>query len=313
VAFAFALAEFFMGVPAFYPKNDVTEIIYRSVDVGGGTAFRIPATFANSHSYGGAMVVGMPWLLGAWIQPRLADWQKIFLISGMALAMIGIFLCAGRLPMVLLAVIVIAATFSGHLRGAVWFAWSVLIGGIAYVVSGEERMQRFLSLDADHVAQRIEGSVNMTFLELLVTYPFGNGIGAGGTSTPHFLRHLLRNPIGMENEYCRILLELGVAGLALWIAFIVWFLAHRSTDRRDPWLFGKQLLWLSSVANFAVGLLGTGLMTAIPQSMIFLLGVGFAVGSSIPARRLPRKDLPSAEIIHPMVAENSADVQAPHS
>ena len=46
-AFAFALAEYKMGVPAVFPKNSVTEIIYNSNDIAGYTAYRIPACFAN--------------------------------------------------------------------------------------------------------------------------------------------------------------------------------------------------------------------------------------------------------------------------
>src|SRR5262249_42887345 len=55
VALGFAGAEFFLGVPVFYPQNAVTKIIYDSNDVAGSAALRIPATFANAHSYAGTM------------------------------------------------------------------------------------------------------------------------------------------------------------------------------------------------------------------------------------------------------------------
>lgn len=287
VAFGFALAEYFVGVPAFYPENAVTELIYRSGDVANYTAFRIPATFSNAHSYGGTMITTLPWLLGAWIQPRLADWQRLLLASGMALAMIGVFLCAGRTPLILLVPILLVATFSGHLRGAAWLVWSLLIAGVAYVVSGEERMQRFMTLqDTDFVLSRIEGSVNLNFFELLLSYPFGNGIGAGGTSIPFFMQHYLREPVTMENEYCRILLEQGVVGLALWLAFIFWFVGRRPTDPRDSWLFGKRLLWYFSLVSFAIATTGLGLMTAIPQSMLFFIGIGFVTAPPALVRRI---------------------------
>jgi len=89
VAFAFALAEYVLGVPAFFPENAVTDIIYRSHDVAGHTAMRIPACFSNAHSYGGTMIITLPWLLGAWIQPRMVDWQRMFVLSGMAVAMMS--------------------------------------------------------------------------------------------------------------------------------------------------------------------------------------------------------------------------------
>src|ERR1700722_8757077 len=41
MAFVFAAAEYRLGVPAFYPENAVTEIIYKSKDLAGFTAFRI--------------------------------------------------------------------------------------------------------------------------------------------------------------------------------------------------------------------------------------------------------------------------------
>jgi hypothetical protein len=290
LALAFAVAEYLLGVPAFFPENVVTEIIYRSKDVAGTSAFRIPATFSNSASFGSTMAITVPWLLGAWIQPRLVDWQRGFLVSGIVMAMVGVFLCASRQPVVMLAVIAIAATLSGKLRGAVWIVWSVVILGVGYIVLSENRMQRFLSLqDTDLVMQRIEGSVNMTFLDLLITYPFGNGLGAGGTSIPFFLQHLVKDPVLVENEYGRILLEQGAAGLVLWLAFIVWILGRRPSDPRDSWLFGKQLLWLYSLAIFGTVAIGTGLMTSIPQSMLIFLGIGFFMAPAFAVRRKEQK------------------------
>ena len=116
VAFAFALAEYFFGVPMFYPENAITDIIYRSSDVGVGGSLRIPAIFSNAHSYGGTMVYSMPWLLGAWIQPDAGKWRRVFLMSAIAVSMAGVFLCASRTPVIMLGIVVMAATFSGHLR-----------------------------------------------------------------------------------------------------------------------------------------------------------------------------------------------------
>jgi hypothetical protein len=298
IAFAFAMAEYFFGVPMFYPENTVTELIYNSGDVGSGGNLRIPATFSNAHSYGGAMAFSLPWLLGAWVQPGNSKWRGTFLLSAIAVGMAGVFLCAARTPVVMLGFIVVAATFSGHLRGASWMAWALLIAGLAYIISGEERMQRFLTMeDSEQVIGRIGNSVNMTFLQLIVAYPFGNGMGAGGTSVPHFLQHYLIDPVVMENEYCRILLEQGVAGLALWIVFIFWFLFRRPVGQRDPWLFGRKLLWSFGLAAFAMAVLGTGLMTSIPQSTLFFLGIGFVVTPAPVLKKRPKpiaKSIPSS-------------------
>lgn len=302
VALAFAVAEYVLGVQKFYPENPITELIYRSGDAAGGN-LRIPAIFSNAHSYGGTMVFSMPWLLGAWVQPSRTKLRSLFLLSGMAAAMVGVFFCAARIPVIMLGIIVVAATFSGHLRGASWLAWAVMLLGIGYIVSGEERMQRFMTLeDAEQVVGRVHISVNMSFVDLLVTYPFGNGMGAGGTSVPYFLQHLVRDPVAMENEYSRILLEQGVAGLVLWLIFICWFVARCPLGRRDPWAFGKILLWLFSLASFAFAMLGTGLMTAIPQSMIFFLGIGFVIAPAPAPQRPGRPKNHSLARSTPMMA-----------
>ena len=62
VALGFGAAEYFLGVPTFYPANAVTEIIYRSNDVANYTAYRIPACFAHAAPYGSTMLVTVPWL-----------------------------------------------------------------------------------------------------------------------------------------------------------------------------------------------------------------------------------------------------------
>jgi hypothetical protein len=102
----------------------------------------------------------------------------------------------------------------------------------------------------------------------------GNGMGAGGTSIPFFLQHLITDPVGMENEYSRILLEQGLVGLGLWGAFACWAFT-RPTPQGNQWVLGWRLLWYASIGNFAMGVLGTGMMTAIPMSVFLFLGLGF--------------------------------------
>jgi hypothetical protein len=277
LAIGFAGAEYFQGVPRFFPKNAVTEIIYKSNDLVGYTAFRIPATFANAHSFAGTMVTTLPWLIGAWLRPgRCSGWQHGLLAAGIGAAVLGIFMAATRVNMVLLFVLLVIVTLSGKLRGPYWLGWALILGAIGYVVSGQERLQRFTKLgDAGQVVSRLEGSVNKTFLELAVKYPLGNGLGGGGTSLPYFLRDLLTNPIGLENEYSRILLEQGWPGLLLWIVFVFWVFDRRPVNPRDPWHLGQRLLWYSCMASFALGMLGVGLLTAIPQTTLLFLGIGF--------------------------------------
>src|SRR5262249_42597819 len=125
---------------------------------------------------------------------------------------------------------------------------------------------------------------------MLGNYPMGNGMGAGGTSIPFFLQDLISKPVGMENEYCRILLEEGLPGLLLWIGFICWALTRRGPPRRDSWFLGWRLLWYTCLGCFAFGVLGTGLMTAIPQTTILFVSLGFlAVRQPVAVARRPRE------------------------
>jgi hypothetical protein len=282
-ALGFAIGEYVIGVSSFFPKNEVTSIIYNSKDLAGYTAHRIPACFANAHSYAGTMVMTVPWLVGVWIQPRTATWQGYLLVAGAGAALLGLLMAAARVHMVLAAGLLVVITLSGQLRHGYWLAWVLLLAGIGYVASGEERMQRFLTLqDTDAVVERIEGSVNMDFLDLLTLYPLGNGLGGGGTSVPFFLQHLIHNPVQMENEYCRIMLEQGVVGLVLWIAFIVRSFTRRPPSPSSAWRLNWWLLWCSCLGAFVLGLMGTGLMTSIPQTPLIFLGLG-CITSGAPA------------------------------
>src|SRR5262249_19309025 len=148
----------------------------------------IPATFVSPHAYAGTMVISLPWLVGAWVQPGLRGWQRGLLAAAAAAALLGNFLSATRVNLGILAVLLVIVTFSGKLRGAFWAGWLLMLAGVGYLVSSEERLQRFLTLrDTEEVVGRIGGSVNKGFLELAGNYPMGNGMGGGGTSIPFFL------------------------------------------------------------------------------------------------------------------------------
>jgi hypothetical protein len=277
VALSVAGAEYVQGVPRYFPKNAVTDIIYKSKDLVGYTAYRIPATFSSAHSFAGTMVMTIPWMIGAWLRPgRRPAWQHVLLAGGIGAAVLGIFMAATRVNVILLFVLLAVITLSGKLRGPILLGWLVILGVIGYVVSGQERLQRFTTLgDTEEVVGRFEGSVNNTFLELVVKYPLGNGIGGGGTSIPFFLAHLIRDPVGMENEYSRIVLEQGWPGLLLWVGFILWVLGRYPTNRGDSWLLGKRLIWMTGIASFLLSLIGTGMLTSVPQTAMLLIGIGF--------------------------------------
>ncbi len=281
-AFAFAGSEYFLGIERFFPYNHVTELIYISKDLVGHTAYRIPASFANAHSYGGTMVMGLPLLIGQVMQKRKSNIHFQLLVLGIAAALVGVLMSAARIHFLAAAILIIVAMFSLRSRLGYALGWLVLLCVIGWGVSGEERLQRFTELkDTDSVAERISVSVNMNFFEIAAQYPFGNGLGGGGTSIPYFLQNRIVNPVLMENEYARIMLEQGIAGLLIWIGFILWLLTRGDQNPSDSWYLGRRLAWISCAVFFVSALIGTGLLTSIPQTSLFLLLVGW-VGARQP-------------------------------
>jgi hypothetical protein len=302
IAIGFAVAQFVIGVPAFFPDNEINKIIHASHDASG--SYRIPATFANAHSFGGMMAMTLPWLLAAWTQKRQDFLIRTLLMAAILAAIIGVFMSAARTAVIELAIIVLVATLSGRMPPIFQTVWVFLLAGAASIVRNEDRFQRFMTLfDSDQVVDRIKGSVNISLFDLFCTYPMGNGLGAGGTSLPYFLTYLVINPIGLESEYSRILLELGIPGLLLWAGFIVWFLWHFPTGKHDPWIFCRQLLWFAALFQFGNGLVGIGMMTAIPQSAMLLLGIGFAATPRIPDRRATGAKETTQHLRRPTAAE----------
>lgn len=125
----------------------------------------------------------------------------------------------------------------------------------------------------------------MNFFEIGAQYPFGNGLGGGGTSIPYFLQGRIINPVMMENEYARLMLEQGILGLLIWIAFILWLTLRRDRNPNDSWYLGRHLALVACAASFATGLIGIGLLTSVPYSSLLFLVVGWV------AARQPKTEL----------------------
>jgi len=298
VSLGFALAEYSMGVPRFFPQNAVTEIIYMSGDVAGHF-LRIPATFSSAHAYGGMMVYSLPFLIGAWDQAE-SHKMRLLVMLGAAAALAGVLLCAARLDFVISAGFVAVAIWNGRMKASRRAVFAVVIVLLMVVALRNQRLQRFKTLsDTDAVESRISGSVNRSFFEILIEYPMGNGLGGGGTNMPSFLQSEVRNPIGMENEYARILSEQGIIGLILWLGFIAWFFSGTArVFGKGPWATPRRLIWGLSVIGLGTGLMGTGLLASIPGTAVLLLGIGFV---ATPMRSEVTKRLP-APARQPMVS-----------
>jgi hypothetical protein len=287
LAFVVGGMEYFLGIEHFFPQNSVTELIYLSNDVANYTAFRIPSVFTSAHAFAGTMVMTIPLLLGAWVQKSAHDWPRPFIFAVLCVSILGVFLSATRSHFIVMSIVLLASIFFDRLKFTSRLIWLVALVSVGLLVSRDKRLQRFEGLsDTDMVVGRIVGSVNSSLLEVASKYPLGNGLGGGGTSIPYFLQHLIRNRVLIENEYARILLEQGIPGLCMWIAFLGWVFTRKGTSGRDPWKFGRRLAWFTCAGYFATGLIGTGLLTSIPQTCLLLATTGWiAVPKPVEAAR----------------------------
>jgi hypothetical protein len=276
-ALAVAVYEFVNGIEAVFPKNAVTDIMYRSNDVAGYTAFRIPSTFLNAHQYGGTMLNTMPLLLARLFGRGVGVYDRVLAAAGTGAAVAGLLLCAARYPVVVLAVTVLVAWVVS--RFSVWFglaAVALMVAGLG-LASTSERLQRGVTLDdTEMVSRRVGGSVNESFLDVLVDYPLGAGMGSSvGTSIPFFLSDRAPEQVGLENEFSRITVDQGWVGLGLWVAFLVWLLARPPHARfAVPWQLGRVLTYALAVSCWGTAFIGNGLLSSVPGSVMLLALMG---------------------------------------
>jgi hypothetical protein len=276
VAFGFAAGEYVLGIQTFLPKNAATAVIYQSRDVAGYTEYRIPSTFVNPAGYGGVMVMTLPLLLGAWARVKERTWNRVFYVVGIAVAVLGVFMCASRTQAVIMIVLGITVSLSFRVRMTAYLAWGAIAVAIGYMVATSPRLQRFTTLqDTSYVQTRISGSVNEGFLQQAADYPLGNGLGGGGTSIPYFLQDRLKNQVVIENEYGRIMLELGIPGLCIWLAFIFWVFTRAAPMRSDPWFIGRRLAYVACLLYLGTGVIGLGLLTWVPGTALLLFLIGW--------------------------------------
>lgn len=301
-AAAVAATQFVIGIEPFFPRNAVTDIIYRSGDIADFSAYRIPSTFTSAHAYGGAMVLSLPLLLGGWMHAQSRSWMSWIYVGAITVTVLAVFVTGARAPVLQLAVIAVAAVLSGRVHIGQKFRWALVALAVAWIVSGQARLQRFTTLsDPEFIAARISGSVNLNLLELARAYPMGNGLGGGGTSVPYFLQARVRNNVIMENEYARIALELGIPGLLAWILFLAWFFL-RSVPANASWHLTRHLVRVATAASFGLGLLGIGVLTSVPATAIMLVAAGWtAVPERVrTARSAGQPQEPAPPAAHPV-------------
>lgn len=293
-AFGVAVAEYFVGIEPFFPRNAVTENMYLSTDIVG-RAHRIPATFSSAHAYAGTMVATLPFVLTRWQSGDAGVVKKSLFAGAIVATGLGVFIAGPRLPVGILIIqgAVVGSTMRIPMRLKLGIAaFGTIVGGI---VAQSARFQRFLLLrNTEKVVERIGWSVNMSFVDALREYPFGAGLGrAAGTSIPYFLADLMTTPqVGMENEYGRIALEQSLVGLALWIAFIFTTVTRPWAPVSRDWALGTRMMKIYVAVSWGTAFIGTGMLTSIPQTPLLLTMMGLLWRAPLPAAPARKRALP---------------------
>jgi hypothetical protein len=281
VALAGGMYVFEKGVEALYPDNAITQIIYGSKDVVGFKYHRVPSTFLSAHAYGGTMLLTLPFLLGRLVglEVRLVD--RGLAAAGVVAAASGMLMCGARSPLFLLALTLAIAWLLSRLSLTLGLVGVVLVVGGLKFASTSERFQRASSLeDTEMVGNRIASSANASFLDVLGRYPLGAGMGSSfGTSIPYFLADVAPEPIGLENEYCRVLVDQGWFGLGGWLAFLVWlFIRPPPSLRPAPWRLGVVLMYSLALSSWVSAFVGAGVLSSVPGTVLLLTQMGVLVG-----------------------------------
>jgi len=281
LALAVGVYVYLNGVEALYPVNAITQIIYRSQDLGGRTKYhRVPSSFLSAHAYGGTMLYTLPFLLDrlAGVKVRLLD--RWLALAGVVAAAGGLLMCGARSPVATLVVTLAVAWLLSRFSLKLGLLVAVLVGGVMMATRNEERLQRFTTLgDSEIVSVRIDASVNLGLLELMIYYPLGAGMGsAAGNSIPFFLADLAPVQIGAENEYSRILVDQGWFGLGGWLTLIGWLYARPPRARPPvPWRLGVVLMYSLTLSSWMTAFIGTGLLASIPATFLMLTQMGVLI------------------------------------
>jgi len=296
-AFAGGLYVYQNGVEALYPVNAVTQIIYQSNDVAGYEYHRIPSTFLSAHSYGGAMLFSLPFLLERVFGAGVRWPDRALATAGLFAGAAGILMCAARQPVICFIVASLIAWVCTRFHPTFGLISIALIAVGGLVARTNERFERASILDdTEVVSDRVKGSANESLLEMIADYPGGAGMGSSvGTSIPFFLADRAPVAIGLENEYCRILIDQGWVGLSLWLAFLIWLFLHMPPlNLRVRWGLGVVLMYSLTLTNWATAFIGTGTLSAIPMSVMLLaqMGVLMRFRQHPAAQSTPIKDLP---------------------
>lgn len=277
VALAGGIYVYLHGVEALFPKNAITQIIYRSGDIAGNKYHRIPSIFLSAHAYGGTMLLTLPFLLDrvSGIGVRLTD--RVLATIGVVAAAGGLLMCGARLPIVQLVMALMITWALTRFSLGLGLVGAILVGVGVWVANTNERFQRAATLsDTNYVANRVAGSANDSFFALAMDYPMGAGMGSAvGNSIPFFLADQAPEQVGMENEFCRILVDQGWIGLGAWLAFVGWLCVRPPRSRPAvPWRIGVVFMYAMTMTTWMTAFIGTGTLSSVPGSALLLCQMG---------------------------------------
>jgi hypothetical protein len=283
VAAAIAVGEMIFGIGPFLPENETTRLIYPSRDVRSseGFLYRIPSSFISSHTYGGTMVLSLPFLLPLLFGARPFTRQWLFALAGIGAALFGILFCGARLPLILVGLTI----FGILLWPRVAMHWRVAIvamsGALTFIlvefVGAADRLQRFAELQSsEYVIRRVELSFATSLTDMLLEYPFGAGLGSAfGSSIPSFLaEHAPKQVFYTENEWIRIASEQGFIGLFMWLGFVGVIFLRPTIAPSRVWALPFVAMKVMVLLCFATATIGTGMLQAVPSATLLLLSVG---------------------------------------
>ena len=285
VAVAFGGAEYFLGLMRFYPVSPVTEIIYASGDVAGGF-YRIPAIFTHAHAFGGTMVATLPFLVGLWgvAQKRIL---KLLALVSIPVALLGVLMSATRMNFVIGSVIDSVRNLYHEPEEQPQVVFLLIIAFDGFAALRNERFQRFKSLsDTDSVSDRVAGSVNRGFFEILLEYPMGNGLAGAAPAFLIFCKTRSRIPSEWKTNTrassASRALSAFSCGSGFWAGS---FSEPASPSRPAAGRLPETDLGLTAIA-FGTAWIGTGLLTSIPGTVLIVIGLGW---TSLPQlqERLP--------------------------
>jgi len=90
-----------------------------------------------------------------------------------------------------------------------------------------------------------------------------------------------RPQIGIENEYGHIVLEQGIPGLLLWVAFIC-TCVFRRTKKLPGSPTAMRYAHAFVIIMWCVAPLGAGILSGIPAAALLLLMMGVRMGAPVP-------------------------------